>query len=88
MTADRPRLRRGVRLDFDRVRGADVLLHPEGVLFPNPTALAVLRRCDGTATVAEIAADLRREFREVDAAEITDLLARLSARGLVDPGAR
>ncbi|WP_037062728.1 pyrroloquinoline quinone biosynthesis peptide chaperone PqqD [Pseudonocardia acaciae] len=86
MEGARPRLRRGVRLGFDRVRGADVLLYPEGVLFPNHTAVAVLRRCDGTATVDEIAADLGGAYRSVDPGQVGELVSRLAERGIVDAG--
>jgi pyrroloquinoline quinone biosynthesis protein D len=80
----RPRLSRGTRLSFDRVRYAHVLLYPEGVLFPNQTAINVLRRCDGSNTVAAIADDLRHDYRAVELTDIAELLTQLSARGLLE----
>ena len=80
----RPRLRRGVRLSFDRVRGEHVLLYPEGMLFPNQTAVAVLSRCDGATTLAEIVTDLGHEYQGVRLEQVADLLARLVERWLVE----
>jgi pyrroloquinoline quinone biosynthesis protein D len=80
----RPRLRPGVRLSYDPGRGAHVLLFPEGVLMPNRTAVAVLERCDGTATVADITAALRLRYRDVPTADVLALLDRLVRRRIVD----
>jgi pyrroloquinoline quinone biosynthesis protein D len=85
-----PRLCRGVRLSFDRVRGRHVVLYPEGVLFPNDTAVAVLLRCDGSASLAAIVAGLGVCYRGVSSAEVCSLVERLVVRGLVEvsgPGA-
>jgi pyrroloquinoline quinone biosynthesis protein D len=87
MTVDaavRPRLRPGVRLVHDAARDARVLLYPEGVLVPNETAAEVLARCDGTATVADIAAALAARYDGVDEADIGALLARLAEGRLVE----
>jgi pyrroloquinoline quinone biosynthesis protein D len=85
-----PRLCRGVRLGFDRVRGRYVVLYPEGVLFPNDTAVAVLLRCDGSASLAAIVTGLGACYRGVSSVEVRSLMDRLVARGLVEvsgPGA-
>lgn len=90
MTADRPgaaavpRLRPGARCRHDRVRDADVVLFPEGVLLLNETAAAVLARCDGNTSVAGIAARLAEDFDGVRAEDVAELLARLVERRLVD----
>jgi pyrroloquinoline quinone biosynthesis protein D len=79
-----PRLRRGVRLTFDRTRDTHVLLFPEGVLVPNATAAAVLELCDGSTTVRQIAAGLGARFRGVRAVDVAGLLDRLVERRVVE----
>jgi pyrroloquinoline quinone biosynthesis protein D len=79
-----PRLRLGVRLAYDRVRAASVLLYPEGVLVLNTTAAAVLQRCDGTSTVHEITRRLESDFDGVVGDDVLVLIDRLAARGLVE----
>ncbi|MEV4315815.1 pyrroloquinoline quinone biosynthesis peptide chaperone PqqD [Actinocrispum sp. NPDC049592] len=80
----RPRLRRGVRLTWDKTRETHVLLFPEGVLVPNKTAAAVLELCDGTATVAEITADLAQRYQGVQTQDVQDVLVRLEERRVVE----
>lgn len=80
----KPKLRKGVRLTFDKTRDTHVLLFPEGVLVPNATAAAVLSLCDGESTVDEIAAALRDRYRGVRAQDVTDVLARLESRRVVE----
>lgn len=80
----KPRLRKGVRLTFDKTRDTHVLLFPEGVLVPNATAAAVLSLCDGESTVDEIAAALGRKYQGVRAQDVTDVLARLESRRVVE----
>ncbi|OLF19574.1 pyrroloquinoline quinone biosynthesis peptide chaperone PqqD [Actinophytocola xanthii] len=80
----KPRLRRGVRLTFDRTRDTHVLLFPEGVLMPNATAAAVLELCDGSSDVGEIAEKLRARFRGVRDQDVADVLARLETRRVVE----
>ncbi len=82
--AGKPRLRKGVRLTFDRTRDTHVLLFPEGVLVPNATAAAVLALCDGEATVDQIAMRLGDRFAGVRAQDVTDVLARLEGRRVVE----
>lgn len=79
-----PRLRRGVRLTYDKTRQTHVLLFPEGVLVPNPTAAAVLELCDGTTTVATITSALRTRYSGVKETEISDVLTRLAERQVVE----
>ena len=81
----RPRLARGVRLREDPSRGP-VLLAPERVLTANPTAVEVLKRCDGERTVTQIADELAVTFsadRERVAADVEALLADLAAKRMV-----
>ncbi|WP_181772959.1 pyrroloquinoline quinone biosynthesis peptide chaperone PqqD [Amycolatopsis pittospori] len=83
-TGSVPRLRRGVRLSYDQTRETHVLLFPEGVLVPNPTAAAVLKLCDGAADVAAIASALRHRYAGVREEEILDVLSRLGDRRIVE----
>lgn len=90
MTPDasaRPKLPRHVKLRFDRHRDKWVLLGPERVLVPDDTAIAVLRRCTGEATMAEIVDGLASEFeadRDEIAADVSELLDGLRAQGLIE----
>jgi pyrroloquinoline quinone biosynthesis protein D len=54
------------------------------VLVPNVTAAAVLALCDGESTVDEIAAALGTRFQGVRAQDVTDVLARLADRRVVE----
>jgi pyrroloquinoline quinone biosynthesis protein D len=84
--ADRPRLAPHVRLTFDPAREQHVLLAPESVSVLNATGAAILGRCDGRRTVAEIVAELRGRYGHVDRAEVRDFLARLIAKRCVEVG--
>ncbi len=64
-----PRLPRGVRLHFDQVRNAHVLLAPERAFNVDDNAVAVLKLVDGQRTIAAIAGDLAVRFN-ADAAVI------------------
>jgi pyrroloquinoline quinone biosynthesis protein D len=57
-----PRVARGFRLQWEEVQGCHVLLYPEGMVKLNRSAGEILTRCTGTATVAEIVADLETAF--------------------------
>jgi pyrroloquinoline quinone biosynthesis protein D len=54
------------RLQWEDSQQAYVLLYPEGMVKLNSSAGEILRRCDGTRTVAEIIADLKRTFPDAD----------------------
>ncbi len=85
--SSRPRLPRGVRLKHDEVRGEWLLLAPERVIKANPVARAVLERCSGSATLAEIVADLASTFDAPEArieADVRSLLSSLAAKRLLD----
>ncbi|MGK3206144.1 pyrroloquinoline quinone biosynthesis protein PqqE [Amycolatopsis sp. MEPSY49] len=79
-------LRRGVRVEFDAVRGRPVLLFPEGVLLLNETAVAVLSRCDTRRSVTEIVDDLATEYAGVSTGSVLRTLADFESRGLVREG--
>ena len=57
-----PRVARGFRLQWEAAQGCHVLLYPEGMVRLNRSAGEILTRCTGTATVAEIVADLEIAF--------------------------
>ncbi|MFI5952973.1 pyrroloquinoline quinone biosynthesis peptide chaperone PqqD [Cryptosporangium sp. NPDC051539] len=80
----RPRLARHVRLSFDSTRQRPILLLPETVVVLNDTGAAILERCDGQRTVAEIEESLAREFRTVPEGEVPRFLAGLVARRCVE----
>jgi pyrroloquinoline quinone biosynthesis protein D len=83
----RPRLARGVRLQEDKARGRFALLAPERVLDANPTAVEVLRLCDGKRTLSEIVDDLAARFvadRARIAAEVEALLRDLAAKRMLE----
>jgi pyrroloquinoline quinone biosynthesis protein D len=58
----RPAIARGKRLQWEPAQEAHVLLYPEGMVKLNGSAGAIMSRCDGVATVAEIVADLERTY--------------------------
>jgi pyrroloquinoline quinone biosynthesis protein D len=60
--ASRPVIERGFRLQWEAAQNAHVLLYPEGMIKLNGSAGEIMKRCDGTRTIADITADLEREF--------------------------
>jgi pyrroloquinoline quinone biosynthesis protein D len=83
---ERPRLAPGVRLHFDKARGAWVLLGPERVIEAEGPASEILKRCDGTRSVDAIIDDLAAVFaadRSVIAQDVTDMLKELAGKRLL-----
>lgn len=81
-----PRLPRHVKLRHDRTRDRWVILAPERVLVPDETAVAVLSRLDGRASVSAIAEDLARTYSapaELILADSLALLQDLADKGFV-----
>jgi pyrroloquinoline quinone biosynthesis protein D len=58
----KPHIGRGLRLQWEPVQGAHVLLYPEGMVKLNQSAGEIMRRCDGERMITEIIADLERTF--------------------------
>lgn len=83
---DTPRLRRGVRAETDPLSDGPILLFPEGVLFLNETAAAVIRRCDGHRSVAELVQALGADYEDVDPEDVMSLLRDLIAQRLLVAG--
>ncbi|KAA2237489.1 pyrroloquinoline quinone biosynthesis peptide chaperone PqqD [Salinarimonas soli] len=74
---DVPRLPRGVRLRFDEVRGAHVLLAPERAFDLDAVAAEVLGLVDGTRSVSAIVDALAAKFDEDRAVIEGDVVAML-----------
>ena len=87
-TARRPRLAPGSRMRYDEARQSWVVLAPERVIMLDEIAYEIVRRCDGTSTIAEITADLAKTFEaepgEV-AADVDRLIADLLAKRIMAP---
>jgi pyrroloquinoline quinone biosynthesis protein D len=58
----RPAIAPGLRLQWEPAQQAHVLLYPEGMVRLNGSAGAILSRCDGVRTLAEIVADLESSY--------------------------
>ena len=58
----KPAIARGMRLQWEPAQDAHVLLYPEGMVKLNGSAAAILSRCDGVRTLADIVADLERAY--------------------------
>ena len=58
----RPAIGHGFRLQWEPAQNAHVLLYPEGMVKLNASAGAILSRCDGERTLAQIVADLESTF--------------------------
>ncbi|HEY0790788.1 MAG TPA: pyrroloquinoline quinone biosynthesis peptide chaperone PqqD [Chthoniobacterales bacterium] len=81
-----PALAKRVRLQSDPVSGDPVLLYPEGLLILNETAHAIVRRCNGLATIVDILGQLADEYgAEVDELrpDVLECLHDLHQRQLV-----
>ena len=58
-----PRVGRHFRLQWEEAQGAWVMLYPEGMVKLNASAGEILRRCDGTRGVTELASELEQAFQ-------------------------
>ena len=58
----KPVVGRGFRLQWEPAQQAHVLLYPEGMVKLNGSAAAIMTRCDGVRTVADIVADIERAY--------------------------
>lgn len=82
-----PRFRRGVRLRYDHVRGAWVLLAPEKLFMPDAVAVEILKLVDGDRPIAAISDELAARFdapRERIGRDATEALEDLSLRGALE----
>ena len=58
----KPVVGRGFRLQWEPAQEAHVLLYPEGMVKLNSSAAAIMTRCDGMRTIADIVADIERTY--------------------------
>jgi pyrroloquinoline quinone biosynthesis protein D len=80
---DRPQLRRGVRAGVDPLSDEAILLFPEGVLFLNETAAAVIHECDGSHSVAEVVQAVGEVYDNVALEDVLSLLQDLITQHLL-----
>ena len=81
-----PRLNPHVRLQFSAPRGQWIVQAPERVLMPDDIAVAVLKRCDGSASIAAIAQALAAEYNapaDVVTSDVLELLQDLAEKGII-----
>jgi pyrroloquinoline quinone biosynthesis protein D len=74
---DVPEITKRHRLQWEQAQDCWVLLYPEGMVKLNPSAGEILKRVDGTRSVAEVIADLEGAFPGVDLRK--DVMAFLEA---------
>lgn len=83
--AQHPKVAKTFRLQWEQAQGAHVLLYPEGMVKLNQSAGEILSRCNGTASVSEIVADLERTFgRSGLHADVVAFLKLAQERGWVE----
>lgn len=58
----RPVVGQGFRLQWEPAQEAHVLLYPEGMVKLNASAAAIMTRCDGVRTIADIVVDIERSY--------------------------
>ena len=58
-----PAIDRRFRLQWEAAQNAHVLLYPEGMIKLNASAGEILKRCDGSATLADITSSLEQSFQ-------------------------
>ena len=82
-----PRIAPKARLQWDEVRKRHVLLYPEGLVALNETGAAILHLCDGSRSVAAVAATLTQRYQtEGLERDVGAFLDGLAAKGLVTYG--
>jgi pyrroloquinoline quinone biosynthesis protein D len=81
-----PALARGRRLYHDETRDRWVIQAPERVFSPDPIAVEVLKLCDGSRSVAELADALALRYdapKERILADVVAMLQDLADKGVV-----
>ena len=81
-----PKFAAGVRLKYDEVRSCWVLLAPERVIMPDETAVEILRRCDGLASLGTIIDELAKSYdadRQVIAGDVCAMVDELAGKGIL-----
>ena len=83
----RPVVGRGLRLQWEPAQEAHVLLYPEGMVKLNASAAAIMTRCDGTRTVAQIVADIEQAYGATGlTADVTGFVAMAREKGWLEWG--
>ena len=82
--ASRPGLPRYMKLRHDEARDKWIIQGPERVFSPDAIAVEVLKLCDGSRTVAEIAESLALRYDAPKEQILTDIIAMLQE--LADKG--
>ncbi len=85
--SDVPRLPRGVRMRFDKVRNAHVLLAPERAFDLDQTAATILDLVDGQRSIDSIVDTLAAQFdadRDMIEADVIEMLSDLVAKRVVE----
>ena len=80
----KPKLAAKAKLRLDQKTGKYILLYPEKGLLLNPTGAAILKRCDGEQSLAQIIGALVLEFQSEPAKVEVEVLAFV--KGLLDRG--
>jgi pyrroloquinoline quinone biosynthesis protein D len=84
--ASRPSLPRYVKLRHDATRDRWLVQAPERNFYPDPIAVEVLKLCDGTRTVAEVAETLSMRYnapKEQIETDVVSMLQDLADKGVV-----
>ena len=84
----RPRLAAHRRLKFDETRKSWTIQAPERVFLLDEIAYAVVSRCDGEKTLADVIDELCAAFeapRDVVAGDVRKLVADFAGKGVMDP---
>ncbi|HEY8308907.1 MAG TPA: pyrroloquinoline quinone biosynthesis peptide chaperone PqqD [Gemmatimonadaceae bacterium] len=79
----RPKLWKFARVQFDEARQRSVLQYPEGAVLLNDTAAEILALCDGTRTLADVAAVLKERYGADVLDDVQSYLSQLAERELV-----
>lgn len=82
-----PRLRPHMKLSFDKKRSRWMIQAPERLFLLDDTALEILRRCDGAATIGVIVDDLAGKFnapRQVIMDDVKKLVQDFRDKGVLE----
>jgi len=85
--SDTPRLAGKVRLRFDRHSGQHLLLYPERGMQLDAHAAEILQLCDGSRTIAAVAAELAQRHHhaaERVESDVLNFLQQLQDRCLIE----
>jgi pyrroloquinoline quinone biosynthesis protein D len=82
-----PRLPRGVRLRYDRVRARWVLLAPERIFELDEIGVEILKRCDGSTSAEDLSDALAEAFAadpEEVRADVEAFLSEFAEKRVLD----